>query len=79
MLHRKVVKGNRAEWVAPPSLVDAASVIISPNLNSPFASFICEHAAPQVASEEAQVIACEICYEALATGADIAVDYKLLS
>ena len=79
MLDRKVVKANRAEWIPPLSLVAAPSVIISPNLNSPFPSWICEHAAPQAATEEGQVIACETCYEALAIGADIAVDYKVLS
>jgi hypothetical protein len=69
-----VVCANRAEWIAPLSQLTAPSVIVSPNPNPNIPSWLCEHAAPQEATEPDEVIACDICFDALQAGAYLVHD-----
>jgi len=72
MLDGKVVRANTEEWLVPLSFATTHIVIVSPNPFSRFPSWVCDHAAPQPATREDEVIACGVCYDALNAGAEIA-------
>jgi hypothetical protein len=66
-----IVKANRDEWIAPVPTNPTRSVILEPNPNTgPFEGWICEHAAPQAATEDSQIIVCDVCLAALDAGAE---------
>jgi hypothetical protein len=70
----KIVKANRTESIAPYSAQPRRVLVTrnySPDLGPFFQSWICEHAGPQKATGEEQVILCNSCYGALNAGADI--------
>jgi hypothetical protein len=69
----KIIEANRLELI--PTLSQLTKpVIIHPNPDLRFTSWLCEHAAPQRATEEVQLIACEFCRIALAAGERIVPD-----
>jgi hypothetical protein len=76
-MSRKITRANRTDWIAPFH-ADLRSVLLSPNeifvsrSGVVFTSSLCEHAAPQPASEEYEIIACEVCCADLRAGAPIA-------
>jgi hypothetical protein len=72
MLDGKVVRAHTEESLARIFLATTSYVIVSPNPSSTFPSWLCDHAAPQKATREDEVIACGLCYDALSAGAQIA-------
>ena len=72
MLDVNVVRANIEECLAPLTVTAIKYVIVSPNPNSQYPSWLCDHAVPQNATREDEVIACGRCYNALNAGAQIA-------
>jgi hypothetical protein len=75
----KIIKAKRDEWIAPVSTkTPPPSVLLFPNENfgpgESLDGWICDHAAPQAATAEGQIIVCERCRDAMNAGAEIVKD-----
>ena len=79
-MSHKITKANRTDWIAP-FYAEPCPVLVAPNLvfvsssGTFFNSWLCDHVAPQTATEEDEIIACASCLDALHAGADIVKEY----
>jgi len=69
----KIIKAEGLEFYPQLSHL-TKPVIIRPNPGARFPSWLCDHAAVQKATEEAQLFACDFCCIALAAGERIVPD-----
>ncbi len=78
-MSRKITEANRADLIVPFH-AEVRPVIVYPNptgvcRSGPFVtSWLCEHAGPQQATEQDEIIACAICVYDLNAGAYVVED-----